>query len=77
MEGGEYNHVMARCFLLVRGYDVVACPRRGTHSACAIQRRRWGKNCYSHNLLRVSVEVVRLMVNPSEVHLVPEQQEMP
>ena len=29
MEGGEYNHVMARCFLLVRGYDVVACPRRG------------------------------------------------
>lgn len=29
IEGGEYSHVMARCFLLVRGHDVVACPRRG------------------------------------------------
>ena len=66
---------MARCFLLVRGYGVVACPRRGC-SAYAIQRKQWRKDCYFHNLLRVSVEVVRLMVNSSEAHSVSKQQEM-
>ena len=72
IEGGEYSHVMARCFLLVRGYGVVACPRRGC-SAYAIQRKQWRKDCYFHNLLRVSVEVVCLVVNSSEAHPVSKQ----
>ena len=67
IESGEYSHVITRRFLTVRGYGVVTCcPRRGHALYKQYSIGDGAKTVNFSSLLRVRVEVVRLMSNPSE-----------